>query len=134
MNLFPEFPDIHEIKISNEEYEKIEKLLKVIPVDEKQHMQYKKNIKKGHKGDKVREHFFELSKLIEELHTKLVKANSPYRFCVYIEGDDIFMDIVILDESGKIKEIKKRNITFEEFEKIIEEITAGHGLYFEAKG
>jgi hypothetical protein len=73
-------------------------------------------------------HFEHLAKAAEESHTILVKEKSPYRFCVYREGEDVFIDVVILNKEGKIKEIKKKKITYDEFTTWLAHIHGGRGL------
>jgi len=59
---------------------------------------------------------------------------SPYRFCVYQEDDDVFIDVVILGEDGKIKKIEKKNITDDEFSTWLNHIENGYGLLLDSKG
>ncbi|MCP4603376.1 MAG: hypothetical protein GY847_23145 [Proteobacteria bacterium] len=79
--------------------------------------------------DETKYHFQNLANAAERAHKTLVADGSPYRFCVYREGDDILIDVVILDEDGKISSIKKQNITHDEFIHWIESIEQGHGLF-----
>ena len=92
----------------------------------------KKNGKQEHKHrDEAGNHFQQLSKAAELAHDVLEKSNSPYRFCVYQEGEEIFIDIVIVDDDGKIKETKKKNITHDEFSTWLNHIEQGNGLFFD---
>ena len=91
--------------------------------------------KKGKKEHKQREeagnHFQQLSKAAELAHDVLEKSNSPYRFCVYQEGEEVFIDIVVVDDNGEIKETRKTNITHEEFTTWLNHIEQGNGLFFD---
>jgi hypothetical protein len=88
--------------------------------------------KQEHKHrDEAGNHFQQLSKAAELAHDVLVKNNSPYRFCVYQEGEEVFIDIVIVDDVGKILETKKTNITHEEFTTWLNHIEQGDGLFFD---
>ncbi len=93
------------------------------------------NRKKGQREykhrDEARNHFQQLAEAAELAHTVLGKNNSPYRFCVYQNGEEVFIDIVIVDEDGKIKEIKKKNITHDEFSTWLNHIEQGEGLFFD---
>ncbi|MBT3878246.1 MAG: hypothetical protein HON76_20720 [Candidatus Scalindua sp.] len=91
--------------------------------------------KKGKKEHKQREeagnHFQQLSKAAELAHDVLEKSNSPYRFCVYQEGEEVFIDIVVVDDNGEIKETRKTNITHDEFTTWLNHIEQGNGLFFD---
>lgn len=70
-----------------------------------------------------------VAKAAEASNEKLVRLNLPYRFCVYNEGDDILIDIVILDKSGKIVSEKKKSISPQDFERLIEDVSQIEGLF-----
>ena len=78
-----------------------------------------------------KDRFKELTDAVEKAHHQLVKEKSPYRFCVYEEEGEVFIDLVLLNEKGKIGTIKKKNITNEEFSKWMEIIERGEGLFFD---
>jgi len=80
------------------------------------------------RNNQARYNFELLAKAAEESHAILLKEKSPYRFCVYREGDDVFIDVVILDKEGKIKDIKKKKITYDEFTTWLAHIHGGQGL------
>ncbi len=92
----------------------------------------KKKDKQEHKHrDEAGDHFQQLSKAAELAHEVLVRNHSPYRFRVYQEGEEIFIDIVIVDDDGKIKETKKKNITHDEFTTWLNHIEQGNGFFFD---
>ncbi len=92
----------------------------------------KKKDKQEHKHrDEAGDHFQQLSKAAELAHDVLVRNHSPYRFCVYQEGEEVFIDIVIVDDDGKIKETKKKNITHDEFTTWLNHIEQGNGFFFD---
>jgi len=68
---------------------------------------------------------------VEKAHEHLIKTKSPYRFCVYQEEDELFIDLVILNEKGKIGSIKKKNITNDEFTLWLKMVQTGEGLLFD---
>ncbi len=110
---------------------RVNKIISVIP--EKTFLKPgNKNGKQKHKQrDEAGSHFQQLSKAAELAHDVLVRNNSPYRFRVYQEGEEIFIDIVIVDDDGKINETKKKNITHEEFSMWLNHIEQGNGFFFD---
>lgn len=92
----------------------------------------RKKGKREHKHkDEAGNHFQKLANAAEQAHDVLVKNKSPYRFCVYQKEGEVFIDIVIVDENGKIKEIKKKNITHDEFSTWLNHIEQGGGFFFD---
>ena len=95
--------------------------------------QKKQNRKKPRKkkqltDEEVKDHFDELTKTAEYLHSQLEAKNSPYRFCVYREGSEIFIDIAVLKENGNVLETIRKNITHQEFSDLIDHIEKLDGL------
>ncbi|OVE73681.1 hypothetical protein BVX93_01030, partial [bacterium B13(2017)] len=89
------------------------------------------NDQKNPQKDTASQHFQELTKVAEKAHEELVKHNSPYRFCIYKENNNIFIDIVLLNNENTIIKITKKNISLEYFSHILEEIHQGKGLFIE---
>ncbi len=81
-----------------------------------------------HSKTRVDGRFAELSEATDRAHAALLKEKSPYRFCVYQDKNETFIDIVLLDMHGKIKEIKKNNITEKDFFHWMHHIERGEGL------
>jgi hypothetical protein len=94
--------------------------------NQSRHKKRKKQKKKC--PDDTSAYFSDLTLSAEHAHELLRKAHSPYRFCVYREGGDIFIDLVILDENGKIAKVIKNNITHAEFSGIINRIETLDGF------
>lgn len=92
--------------------------------------------KKKHKKKKLfqeaKKHFDELTQIVDETHQELEENDSPFRLCVYQEGDDIFIDIVTIDDSGKIDQIFKHDISHAELENLVQQIKSGRGLILDA--
>jgi hypothetical protein len=84
--------------------------------------------------DEARDHFEELSRIAEMANIDLEKGGSPFRFNVYREGEEVFVDLVILDQDGGIKEIRERNITHQEFSDWISRIERGEGFLIDRMG
>ena len=81
--------------------------------------------------DEAGDHFQQLSNAAKLANDILERDKSPYRFHVYQEGEEVFIDIVIVDEDLTIKETKKTNITHEEFTTWLNHIEQGNGLFFD---
>jgi hypothetical protein len=84
--------------------------------------------------DEARDHFEELSRIAELANIDLQKEGSPFRFNVYREGEEVFVDLVILDQDGGIKEIIEKNITHQEFSDWISRIERGEGFLIDRMG
>ncbi len=92
----------------------------------------KKKEQEEHKHrDEAGDHFQQLSKAADLANEILKRDKSPYRFRVYQEEEEVFIDIVIVDDDGTIKEAKKTNITHEEFTTWLNHIEQGNGLFFD---
>ncbi len=99
----------------------------------------KKTLKPGKREDQQKhkhkdeagDHFQQLFNAAKLANDTLERDKSPYRFRVYQEGDEVFIDIVIVDEDLTIKETKKTNITHEEFTTWLNHIEQGNGLFFD---
>jgi len=106
----------------------------VHPLEEESEEQKQKGQQKQQKKKKeeAKDHFEELAHAAETAHVTLVENKSPYRFCVYKQGEEIFIHIVLLNKKEKIEKTIKKNITHEEFHKILQEIVTKEGLFFDA--
>lgn len=91
----------------------------------------------GHKGkqeDEAAAHFESLKTAADLANSELEKKNLPYRFYIYREFDEIFVNLVLLDKNGNIVEVKKKNITHQEFADLIQNIQNGEGLFYNTVG
>jgi uncharacterized FlaG/YvyC family protein len=73
-----------------------------------------------------------ISRAVDASNEKLVRLNLPYRFSIYSEGDEVFINIVILDKSGKIVSEKKKNISHQEFARLMEDVSQIEGLFIDS--
>ncbi len=64
----------------------------------------KKKYPKKHR-DEVKTHFQALTEMVHEAHQELEAKKSPYRFCIYQESNDVFIDVVTINQSGTIDKI-----------------------------
>lgn len=85
-------------------------------------------------NDEAGEHFESLKDTASLVNGELEAKKSPYRFYIYREYDDIFINLVRLDQNGRIAEVKKKNITHREFNDLITRIHQGEGLLFDSIG
>lgn len=75
----------------------------------------------------VLDHFQEISASVELAHQALERKHSPYRFRVYREDNEVFIDIILLDDHGG-STIVRKNITDQEFSNIIKNIETLDGI------
>jgi len=81
--------------------------------------------------EEAKDHFRELTEAAERAHRQLEEKNIPYRFCVYAEEGEVFIDVVALGPDGSVIEIKKKNITHQEFSLWLQRIELGEGFIFD---
>jgi hypothetical protein len=84
--------------------------------------------------EKAGDHFEELSRIAELANIDLQEGGSPFRFNVYREEEEVFVDLVILDQDGTIKEVREKNITHQEFSDLINRIGEGEGFLIDRLG
>lgn len=89
---------------------------------------------KGKRDDEAAAHFESLKNAADLANRELEKKNSPYRFYIYREFEEIFINLVLLDGNGNILEVKKNNITHREFNDLINNIQNGEGLFYNTVG
>lgn len=84
--------------------------------------------------DEAKDHFEELAEAAEEAHKLLIRNRSPYRFCVYRKGEEVLIDVIVLDESGKTRAVMAKEISHDQFTKWLGAIESGEGLFFDVEG
>tara|TARA_B100001964_G_C14001049_1_gene494999 strand:+ start:367 stop:723 length:357 start_codon:yes stop_codon:yes gene_type:complete len=110
---------------------RINKPVRIIPQKPPLKPGKKKEQEERKHKDEAGDHFLQLSKAAKLANDTLERDKSPYRFRVYQEGKEVFIDIVIVDGSLTIQETKKTNITHEEFTTWLNHIEQGNGLFFD---
>jgi uncharacterized FlaG/YvyC family protein len=75
-----------------------------------------------------------LRKAAENSNDLLEKKDSPYRFRIYENEGEVFIELLVLDKSGNVINEQVRRITHESFEKWIEDLSAIEGLFLDMKG
>ncbi|OHD69903.1 MAG: hypothetical protein A2W19_09270 [Spirochaetes bacterium RBG_16_49_21] len=86
------------------------------------------------RGDEARDHYESLKSGADLINSELEKKNSPYRFYLYREMDEIFIHLVKLDEWGEAIEVIRKNITHQEFAELISRLEKGEGLIIDSAG
>jgi hypothetical protein len=74
------------------------------------------------------DHFEELAHAAERANEVLEKRGSPHRFCVYMNDEEIYIDVVLLNEDDEIDSIRTRKVTHADFVKLIDDMDRGSGL------
>jgi len=89
---------------------------------------------KEKRNDEAGDHFESLKETADLVNRDLDHKNSPYRFYLYREHEEIYINLVRLDGEGSVVEVKKKNITHQEFTDLIRQIQDGEGLFFDSTG
>lgn len=89
---------------------------------------------KHHEKRNLKEYMRTITKAAESSNRQLEQNGSQYRFHVFEENGEVMIDIVMLDQSGRIVKEVKRNITDEDFDRLIEDISLIEGLFFDTTG
>lgn len=80
---------------------------------------------------KVQDYFHPLSKAVEASNQRLIERQLPYRFRVFKRWGEVYLELFILDDNGKVKEKQRKNITRSDFNRIIEDVSKIAGLFFD---
>ena len=97
------------------------------PIDDKK----KRENPHQHLKKEARDYFHTLSMAAQATNERLKKKGLPYRFHVYREGEEVFIDVVALDGQGRTIQEKRKNISHDDFERLIEDISQFEGLFFD---
>jgi hypothetical protein len=79
----------------------------------------------------TRRYFHTLSKAVERSNDYCAKKKLPYRFRVYQEHNNVFIDLLVLDSNGNVLEEKRKNVTEEDFSRLIDDVSNIAGLFFD---
>jgi hypothetical protein len=82
----------------------------------------------------VAAYFNTIRKAAETLNQILINKNAPYRFRVYEEGDQILIELMVVDKNGVVTQENRKNITHDDFARLIEDIASGEGLMIDSLG
>lgn len=92
----------------------------------------RKKQKKKRPWKSTKKHFNELTRIVEETHQELEKEDSPFRLCIYQDGEDIFIDIVTVGDDGKTNNIFKHDISHDQLEDVIQHLKTKRGLLLDS--
>ena len=90
-----------------------------------------KNKGKNREKRRTKDFFAALSKRAEVKNHELEQKGLPYRFCIYAKSDEIFIDVVTLNADGKIEKTVKKNITDEDFDRMMDDMSILEGLFLD---
>jgi uncharacterized FlaG/YvyC family protein len=125
LGFVPEGPHIEEVsgirKAFNEEHDKN---------GTSKRREERKHEEKRH----PKEHMETIARTAESSNEQLSKKGLPYRFRIYEEQGSVIIDLVMLDNAGNITKEVKRNITDEDFDRLIEDISSIEGLFIDKNG
>jgi hypothetical protein len=79
----------------------------------------------------TREYVPTLEKAVQTSNDYCAKKGLPYRFRVYVEKNDVFIDLLVLDSNGNVVEERRKNVSHEDFARVIEDVTNIEGLFFD---
>jgi len=88
----------------------------------------KKKHKRRRPFREAKKHLEELTKVVKETHKELETSHSPFRLCIYQEGEDIYIDVVTIDETGKTSQVFRHDVSHTEIENLVQQIKSGTGL------
>lgn len=76
-------------------------------------------------------HFKELSLAAKEEQKEPAPEGPKHRLSVYRQGDEMFIDIVMLDEQGGVKSVEREKITHDTYVIWLNHIEEKQGLLFD---
>jgi hypothetical protein len=75
-----------------------------------------------------------ISRAAKESNDQLARKGIPYRFNVYESAGKVMIDLVQLNTEGEIIKEVRRNITDEDFDRVINNIASIEGLMIDRTG
>ncbi len=72
--------------------------------------------------------FNKLSGMVEDTHQTLLKEDAPFRFCIYKDKEDVFMDVVAINKAENVKRVYSRSITYDRVPDLVRRIHSQMGL------
>jgi hypothetical protein len=80
--------------------------------------------------EEAKDHVADLSRAVEMANLYLQERNSPYRFGISLDGDDLIIEIEFTGGPGRTV---KKNITHDDFLGIIDHILGGEGILYDRR-
>jgi hypothetical protein len=81
---------------------------------------------------KVLDYINTIKKRAKKTNDSFVQKHLPYRLRVYTQDKKAFIELSTIDDQGNITDKKTRDITKDDFNRIIENISMGTGLIFDS--
>lgn len=75
-----------------------------------------------------------MTKATERSNEVLEKKKLPFRFCIYEQDGDVYIDLVRLSPDGKVVETTRKNITHQDFDRWIQDVSDIEGLFIDTHG
>jgi hypothetical protein len=79
----------------------------------------------------AKDYFHTLNTAAQTSNAFLTKKRLPYRFHVYMENEEVFIDLVALDTHGNVIGEKRKNISHQDFARLIEDVSQIEGIIFD---
>jgi hypothetical protein len=77
----------------------------------------------------TKQFFHTMTKAAERSNQMLLERGLAFRFSVYLQGDNVIVDLVKLDAKGAAAETVRKNIAYEDFSRWIEDVSQIEGLF-----
>jgi len=94
--------------------------------------QGRKKQKKKHAPRDPDKKLARLKKVVADTHRELEEKDSPFRLRIRQEDGDLFIDIVTIDDTGRITQVFVQDISNEDLENLMAHIKSGRGLLLDA--
>lgn len=79
-------------------------------------------------------HLDNLRRTAATVNRDLSDRNSPYRFYVFSEDGEVFVNLVLLNPDGSVAQVKRTAKTHAEFSDLVRQLERGEGLLLELVG
>jgi hypothetical protein len=138
MDLYPLFERMAPADKAGTNLEKLNRSDRIGPRDPVSDNEKKKR-EPGHEQKESRDdeaggHMEILKNAADMANKEFEEKKIPYRFYIFQELDETYVNLVRLDAEGNVVEARKKNITHEEFTELINHIQKGEGLFFDSAG
>lgn len=84
--------------------------------------------------DEAGAHLENLRSTAASVNRALADRGSPYRFYVFSEGDEAYINLVVLNPDGSVSHVQRKSITHTEFSDLVRQLERGEGLFLELVG
>ena len=84
--------------------------------------------------DEALRHFDELALEVEELQKELIEENRPFRVAIYLNGEQVLLDIFRIFPNGSEQKLTTKDITDGDFTDWAKMIQEGEGMLFNMEG